>query len=222
MRDLDRSYSETWQRRSKRLKELGYNSYAEFLESDYWAGVKAKARRRKHFRVCKMCGSTKNINLHHRSYKQLGQVHELINIVALCQECHKSIHDVAAGSAVSVRIATRKILKQVAKPNRLPRRPRPKNLVYPPYNKSPVGCCEGFKSQPNTTQEQKEIDGLIRSCCSGKGGYNRMFADLLGLDTGPQFRLKHGWKESLIKRGCIESIRKAVTEYHRITRSATT
>lgn len=80
------------------LKRNGYKSYEEFLNSDYWAGIKNKVKKSKYcdnYNHCSICKSTENINLHHENYRWLLTKYELRSIRALCGICHIQLHDLA-------------------------------------------------------------------------------------------------------------------------------
>lgn len=70
-------------------------SYREYLRSEHWQKVKARAYERRDSKCknkCKMCFSYGALELHHRTYKTLGR-ESLVDLVFLCRECHQTIHD---------------------------------------------------------------------------------------------------------------------------------
>lgn len=83
----------------KRLKELGCRSYQHYLDSSYWHNIRKKfytskyCPTRKGKPCCSVCGSFKNLNIHHRNYKYLGR-ERLSKLVLLCQNCHYLTHDI--------------------------------------------------------------------------------------------------------------------------------
>lgn len=100
---LDATYSDTWKTRSNNLSM----PYSEFLKSDHWLATKKKAASRKdRYGSCEVCGTTKNLELHHTSYKWIGTKHELCNVISLCRTHHQEVHDYAKSNDVSVRLAT--------------------------------------------------------------------------------------------------------------------
>lgn len=102
-RSLDLTHNDTWRTRGKNLK----TSYEEFLQSDHWKEVKKKAlSRKKTYGKCQICGTDKNIDLHHTSYKWIGTKHELRNIIPLCRRHHNEVHEYAKKTGYSVRIST--------------------------------------------------------------------------------------------------------------------
>jgi hypothetical protein len=85
-----------------RLMELGYKNYKDYLRSDHWQSFRkrffsesaiCKRLTIKFGRpVCQYCHSGRNLNIHHRTYKRLGG-ERLSDVVLVCQDCHKRIHD---------------------------------------------------------------------------------------------------------------------------------
>lgn len=75
----------------QRIKKMPYK---EFLRTPYWRIISAfekyEAGRR-----CAICGSTKMLNVHHKTYIHHGSeaVH-LDDLVTVCRECHKAIHGI--------------------------------------------------------------------------------------------------------------------------------
>lgn len=99
---LDEIYADTWIRRDI---NLGQFSYVEYLASEHWRKVKAKASARPNYQKCEFCNN-QNIELHHTSYKWILTEHELRTIISLCRDHHQEIHDFAKSQGISVRVAT--------------------------------------------------------------------------------------------------------------------
>ena len=71
-------------------QELGYTSYGQYLASSHWR----KARKRKLQAAqgkCERCGSEECLQIHHKSYDNLGCEHEE-ELQVLCRRCHDYIH----------------------------------------------------------------------------------------------------------------------------------
>ena len=107
MSKLDNTYQDTWNTRIKNLNGL---TYQEYLESDHWERVKYKASLRSNYQKCEFCPETK-VELHHKSYKWINTKFELSAIIALCRKHHQKIHDYAKDNNVSIRISTKKFMK---------------------------------------------------------------------------------------------------------------
>lgn len=82
-----------WQR-NQRLRELGFNTYAEYLASGRWAAAKARYRASEEPQEC-MCGET-DVQIHHKTYERVGE--ELpADLRALCRRCHVMMHVLERG-----------------------------------------------------------------------------------------------------------------------------
>ncbi len=81
--------------------------YQEYLKSNHWKETKARFRKKVKGRRCQFCGATGELHIHHRTYERLGR-ERLKDLVQLCEECHKAIHDlVKSGKAKTIENATR-------------------------------------------------------------------------------------------------------------------
>lgn len=78
-------------------KRYDKEHYYEFLETPYWQII---ARYKKLLCDAKseICGSTKDLNTHHKNYGIHGQEHLLENIeknlMCLCNDCHRTMHEI--------------------------------------------------------------------------------------------------------------------------------
>lgn len=72
------------------LEELKKLSYIEYLQSNYWKVKRRLALGRSKFR-CQLCNSDKKLNVHHRSYDDLGE-EDIRDLITLCKECHEKFH----------------------------------------------------------------------------------------------------------------------------------
>lgn len=78
-----------YQRRNGRLKELGYRTYAEYLESDDWRRIRDGVLSR--FPVCCACDNPSS-QVHHLNYSYpvlLGYKPDYL--FAICRGCHEAI-----------------------------------------------------------------------------------------------------------------------------------
>ena len=64
--------------------------YYEYLKTEAWQEQRAKIFRRDGFQ-CVCCGSAKNLEVHHITYKNLG-AEEKSDLVTLCGDCHEKVH----------------------------------------------------------------------------------------------------------------------------------
>lgn len=55
--------------------------------------------------VCFRCGSRERLNVHHKNYKNLGNETDK-DLVVLCENCHKKLHQIAEILECGIEIAT--------------------------------------------------------------------------------------------------------------------
>lgn len=79
----------------EKMKTSTYKAglYRLYLMSNYWRKLSRRVRK-KYCNRCSICGSCNNINVHHKSYERLAQVDEIIDLILLCNDCHKKIHGI--------------------------------------------------------------------------------------------------------------------------------
>lgn len=77
-------------------KALGFNSYREFLLSDFWKKKRdwiLECHRKKKGERCDGCGKSKiTLEVHHLNYENLGNEGGE-DILILCRDCHQKEHD---------------------------------------------------------------------------------------------------------------------------------
>lgn len=89
-----------WDWYKERLAALGFKSYKEYLTSEYWVKQKEKFYdlQEKPYH-CGVCGDfPKTFNVHHRTYKRIGQENLVRDLVLLCRKCHKKVHRIQKGT----------------------------------------------------------------------------------------------------------------------------
>lgn len=67
-----------------------YRNYKEYLKTDHWKITRAAALRRAGYK-CEICGSSKELNVHHLTYKNIGNERPE-ELKVLCYYHHKMIH----------------------------------------------------------------------------------------------------------------------------------
>jgi len=67
-----------------------FSSYEEYLNSKDWANYK-KMFYRCNLNKCWVCGSDKNLNIHHKTYQRLGK-EKKGDCLFLCKTCHCEVH----------------------------------------------------------------------------------------------------------------------------------
>lgn len=66
--------------------------YQEYLKSPEWK-EKRDIRLALDGYTCRLCGSGKNLHVHHISYKNLGTPEEVDDLITLCEKCHARVHE---------------------------------------------------------------------------------------------------------------------------------
>ena len=66
-------------------------NYYDYMKSDEWKAKRLECLKRDNFQ-CQKCGTAKNLVIHHWTYDRLGN-EDLGDIVTLCKDCHKKIHE---------------------------------------------------------------------------------------------------------------------------------
>lgn len=106
----------SYQRRDAVLKEIGFNSYKEYLESPLWGRIRSQAMRRNKYR-CKKCGDWATC-IHHKAYDKgtmLGKCAQ--SLAPLCFCCHEFIEYDHTGKKMSLHEANER-LKTGYNPNK--------------------------------------------------------------------------------------------------------
>lgn len=72
-----------------RLKSMPYK---EFLQTWYWKAIR-EYKLQTSGRMCALCSSSTNLQVHHRNYSIRGEEHRFLSdLTVLCQECHSRHH----------------------------------------------------------------------------------------------------------------------------------
>jgi len=86
------------------------NTYKEYLATEHW-----RLLRKRYVHVGKVCGICKcdgQMNLHHRTYKHLGQEHKR-DVILLCSECHGFLHYCVDKKKTEISRVTRRLKETV-------------------------------------------------------------------------------------------------------------
>lgn len=65
-------------------------SYKKYRETDMFKQKREQVLSRDGYK-CKICGTGKNLLVHHITYRRLGN-EPLEDLITLCESCHKKIH----------------------------------------------------------------------------------------------------------------------------------
>ena len=68
------------------------SEYDKYLRSSEWQ-EKRQERLALDNHKCAFCKSTENLNVHHRTYENLGNEDVRHDLVTLCKKCHKEVHE---------------------------------------------------------------------------------------------------------------------------------
>lgn len=75
--------------------------YEDYLRSEHWQDVRRRYRASKlNHGGCYICGSSENLNLHHKTYKRIGN-ERLNDLIYLCAPCHSYVHLMLKGRTSS-------------------------------------------------------------------------------------------------------------------------
>lgn len=69
---------------------LGRIDYKEYITSPEWKITAQKAKERAGFK-CAICNSSKQLNVHHKTYERLGRELDE-DLIVLCHDCHEIFH----------------------------------------------------------------------------------------------------------------------------------
>lgn len=65
--------------------------YYEYLKSRRWKIKRNRALKRAGYK-CQVCACTKNLQVHHNTYKHIFHEHKT-DLVVLCRKCHTTFHN---------------------------------------------------------------------------------------------------------------------------------
>lgn len=89
-----------YRRRGIRLRELGFNSYKDYLSSVDWLLTKNRFINR-YLELgtlieCSICSGTSHLQVHHLDYQGIGSedfnTYDILSLCFLCNKCHESVH----------------------------------------------------------------------------------------------------------------------------------
>jgi len=122
-------------KRSKKEFYERFEDYNKYLASKEWNQIKS-IHYGKNKKQCIACKSKKNIQVHHRSYKRLGGLNEVKDLVTVCRTCHKKIHRIEKDKKITVTKATRIVVGEFRKLQ--PRKPIIKHHKKKKLNKTEI------------------------------------------------------------------------------------
>jgi hypothetical protein len=91
-----RSNKNVYQKRASVIKDLGFDSYEEYLDSTLWVNIRTKVLLRDNSK-CVFC-SEKAFTVHHSDYAKSNlSGKRLTTLHSVCQDCHYNLHFTAQG-----------------------------------------------------------------------------------------------------------------------------
>jgi hypothetical protein len=85
----------------KRIRQLGYASYDEYLRSAHWRDLRARYVAKFGPLECFVCGTPVSVQLHHCTYERIG-CELLIDVVPMCRSHHRGLHNFCKHHRVSL------------------------------------------------------------------------------------------------------------------------
>jgi len=76
---------------SYRKTDMSKSDKREYLKSDKWHETRERIKSRDSYK-CRGCGTTNKLEVHHISYRHLGNEYDS-DLITLCRHWHQSIHD---------------------------------------------------------------------------------------------------------------------------------
>lgn len=156
-----------WQkeRQHEEIHEQPKFNYYEYIHSEAWSKRRLEVLRRDRFR-CQMCGTAKNLRVHHINYEHLGTDAELDDLITLCDTCHKKVHEEdirkkQAAKAEALKLKAQRherllivALRVLSESSRDPDNPTPQEVTsaWDRYNK----VCEAIMQSPEIALSARE------------------------------------------------------------------
>lgn len=78
-------------RKSQVKDETSYSRYSGYIHSSHWKDIRRQRLAMDGFQ-CSICGTAKNLEVHHLTYERLGH-EDLDDLVSLCKRCHAKVHE---------------------------------------------------------------------------------------------------------------------------------
>ena len=72
------------------------DEYREYLQSKHWREIRETKLEECGYHCQINADHTEDLNVHHNYYGRLGE-EEMSDLVVICEDCHKTIHDLLAG-----------------------------------------------------------------------------------------------------------------------------
>lgn len=77
--------------------------YALYLETEEWK-AKRQATLYRDGNKCRLCNSSRQLQVHHRCYPKVYGEEPLIDLITLCYKCHAKFHDKKITKAIKKKV----------------------------------------------------------------------------------------------------------------------
>lgn len=94
---------------------LGRHEYPNYIKSEAWYSRRADFLKK--YGSCYICSSVEDLQVHHRTYKNLGREPDK-DLTTLCDSCHNDLHKYMDKNFLSVEDASRRFLAREKQPTR--------------------------------------------------------------------------------------------------------
>jgi 5-methylcytosine-specific restriction endonuclease McrA len=91
--------SKAFEEERERENEDWWRRYHEHINSEKWGQIRLRRLKKANF-VCEGCGVRVASQVHHLTYKRLGD-EMLFDLVAVCEACHEKIHGRPIGDCMA-------------------------------------------------------------------------------------------------------------------------
>lgn len=85
-----------YEERDEILRSMGFDSYADYLKSDLWKGIRSRVIKAGYGRCVRCSGTARQV--HHKEYSHaILAGHDIKPLVAVCRDCHEYCEFIAPG-----------------------------------------------------------------------------------------------------------------------------
>lgn len=105
-----------YRKRARHLRDMGYESYADYLDSPEWKALRTRFLRRADWK-CEVCGK-RATQVHHRAYDPGSLQGQTWSLVALCRDCHRYAEFDETGRKMTTNRANRRLAERAKEFNR--------------------------------------------------------------------------------------------------------
>lgn len=111
-KEVDERKRKNCKRSTETLKKRGYDSYRKYLKSHDWEMVKKEFFQSGYYKgYCYCCKAIGTLSVHHTTYKRVT-MEKAKDLRAVCDSCHKRIHEVETTEHIPLYIAHKFVRKE--------------------------------------------------------------------------------------------------------------